>query len=156
MRNFCVETGVQPEGHISYKMLRNIILTGAVILLSGIFTFMLGQAAPAAKVPLLPGEITAIAENKITINTANGPVAVILNDKTEFKRTPAEKPSIAAATAAALSDAAVGDKVVVSGFPAADGKSIPARTVYLMTKADISQKHDDDGPRRFWWCPASL
>jgi len=102
---------------------------------------MLGQAAPAAKVPLLPGEITAIAENKITINTANGPVAVILNDKTEFKRTPAEKPSIAAATAAALSDAAVGDKVVVSGFPATDGKSIPARTVYLMTKADISQKH---------------
>ena len=28
-------------------MLRNIILTGAVILFSGIFTFMLGQAAPA-------------------------------------------------------------------------------------------------------------
>ena len=122
-------------------MLRNIVFTSAVVLLAGVFS---GAFAQATKASLVSGEITAIGDGKITVNTANGAVEIALNDKTEFKRTPADKPSLTTATAAELTDAAIGDKVVVSGFPSTDGKSVAARTVYLMTKADITRKQNKD------------
>jgi len=69
---------------------------------------------------------------------------VILSDKTVYKRVPPENPSLQAAVAAAFADIGEGDKLVVSGFYAADKKSLSARTVYLMTKSDIAQRNAKD------------
>ena len=66
---------------------------------------------------------------------------IIITDKTNFKRASAENLSLTTATTGRITDISVGDKLTVSGFPAADGKSMPARTVYFVTKADIAAKN---------------
>src|SRR2546423_537226 len=105
-------------------MLKNIIVTGAVILFAGIFSLAAAQSPPTAVKPsLVPGEVTSINDKKIVINATNGPVEAELSSKTEFKRVSPDKPSLTNAAAAALTDIEVGDKVVISGFPATDGKT---------------------------------
>jgi hypothetical protein len=86
------------------------------------------------------GDVTAMSAGKIALQTKDGTVDVALTEKTEFKRVTPENPNLRSAVAAALSDIGVGDRLVVSGVLAADKKSLPARTVFLMTKSDIAQK----------------
>lgn len=86
------------------------------------------------------GDVESITVDKIVVKTNTGSIDIILNDKTEFKRISAEKPSLTTATAVMIGDIAAGDKVTVSCLATADGKSLWGRTIYLMTKSDISQK----------------
>lgn len=86
------------------------------------------------------GDVVSIAADKIVIKTTTGALDIVLNDKSEFKRVSAEKPSLATATPVTLAEIAAGDKVAVSCLQTSDGKSLWGRTVYLMTKSDISQK----------------
>src|SRR4029077_15150875 len=81
-----------------------------------------------------------IAAAKIVIATKDGPVEILLATKTAYKRVSPETLNFSAATAAALEDISVGDKVAISVIYGADKKPQPARTVYLMTKADITQR----------------
>jgi transcription antitermination factor NusG len=119
--------------------MRTNILAAAIIILSGALGLVYGQTP--VKPSIVPGEVVSIGDKKIVVSTKNGPVDVVLTDKTVYKRVSAEKPDFQTATAAALSDISVGDKLTVTGILAPDGKSIPGRSVYLMTKADISQRH---------------
>jgi hypothetical protein len=118
-------------------MVRNVIALFALFILSATF----GTAQTPVKASLLAGEVASITDKVIVLTTATGSLEVILNDKTEYKKMSPEKPSVTTATPIALTDISVGDKVLASGFPAADGKSLPARTIYVLNKADISQKH---------------
>ena len=93
------------------------------------------------KASLISGEVVSVSGSKIVVSAQSGKIDVLLSDKTDYKHMSAEKPSLATATPGALADINVGDKVIASGVLAADGRSVPARTVYLMTKADIEQKH---------------
>ncbi len=64
----------------------------------------------------------------------------MLSGKTDYKRVPPDNPSLKSATASSFSDIGVGDKLLVTGIVSADKKMIPAKAVYLMTKADISDR----------------
>lgn len=86
------------------------------------------------------GDVESIAADKIVIKAPDGLLSIVLSDKSQFKRISADKPSLSTAAGVTLADIAVGDKVTVSCLAAADGKSLWGRTVYLMTKSDISQK----------------
>ena len=119
-------------------MLKNIILLGLIALFANV------AFAQTAAVKTPAGEVVSIAPGKMIIKGDTGEVEVVLNEKTEYKRLSAEKPSLTTATAVSLTDIAVGDKVMVTGTRGADGKSLPAKVVYLMTKADISQKHEKE------------
>lgn len=110
----------------------------AIFLLFGAFGMAAGQTP--AKLSYISGDVVSVDNEKIVVNTKGGQVDALLSDKTAYKRVSAEKPDFATAAGASLSDIAVGDKLVISGVPAADGKSVPARVVYLMTKADIAHK----------------
>jgi hypothetical protein len=121
-------------------MLKNTILLGLVVLFANVAFAQTAAVKPSVKL----GEVVTIAPGKIVIKADTGQIEAVLSDKTEYKRVAADKPSLATATAAAFADIAVGDKVMVTGILAADGKSLPARAVYLMTKADISQKHEKE------------
>ena len=44
-----------------------------------------------------------------------------------------------------FSDIGVGDKLLVTGMVSEDKKTIPAKAVYLMTKADIAQRQAKEG-----------
>lgn len=120
------------------------------IFLSALFVFLLSasslvvRAQDAMKPSVVMGEVAAVSEGKIVLQTKDGAVDVALSDKTEYKRVPPENPSLKAAVASAFSDIAVGDKLMVTGMLAADKKSIPAKAVYLMTKADIAGKQTKD------------
>src|SRR5437660_3980430 len=102
------------------------ILLGVVLCISaGALTFTYGQGAGTpAKATLVPGDVVSINSAKIVISTKDGNVDAILSAKTEFKKMSAEKPSPATATPSALADISVGDKLIVSGFPSADKKTM--------------------------------
>jgi hypothetical protein len=68
----------------------------------------------------------------------------MISEKTEFKRVPPENPVLKAAVASSVGDIAEGDKLMVTGFFAGDKKTLPARSVYLMTKSDIAQRHQKE------------
>lgn len=96
------------------------------------------------KPSVVAGEVSTLSESKIVLQTKDGAVEAALSDKTEYKRVPPENPSLKAAVPSNLADIGVGDKVIVTGILATDKKSIPARAIYLMTKADIAGKQTKD------------
>ena len=95
------------------------------------------------KPSVVTGEVTSVAAHGIVLSTKSGTMNVEFTDKTEFKKVSPENPSLKT-TPATAADIGVGDKVMITGIPAQDGKSMPARSVYLMTKADIAQKTAKD------------
>ncbi len=123
-------------------MRRNIFLA-AIILLTGIFNVNL-SAQTNTDIGIKPnfagGEVTSVGDGKIVLQTKDGAIEIALSDKTDYKRVPPETPTLKAAVASNLSDIAVGDKLLVTGLVSADKKTIPAKAIYLITKADISQK----------------
>jgi hypothetical protein len=111
-------------------------------------TFFIIAAASATwaqdnpqKPVLITGEVVSVNNDSIALNTKDGATTVSLTDKTEYKRVSAENPSLKTATPAALTDIGVGDKLAITGVWPADKKSLPARAVYLMKKADIAEKN---------------
>ena len=119
-----------------------MLITILIFLCSGGCGYIFGQTPSGGVKPsVVTGDVVTVSDKKLVVNAKSGPIDVALTDKTEFKRVSPENPSLKTATAAALSEIGVGDKLMVTGILAADGKSIPARAVYLMTKSDISQKN---------------
>ncbi len=102
------------------------------------------------KPTLALGEVSAINQNadKVVLQTKDGVIDVVLSAATIYKRVSPENPKLSAATAATLSDIGIGDKILVTGAVAADKKSVPAKSVYLMTKADITKKNNSE--REAW------
>ncbi len=129
-------------------MRQRIILLALFVFLAGVNAFVRAQATDASVKPsVVMGEVSAVSESKIVLQTKDGAVDVALSNKTEYKRVSPEKPSLATAVASNFSDIGVGDKVIVTGILATDKKSIPAKSVYLMTKSDIAQKQTKDQER---------
>jgi hypothetical protein len=123
--------------------MRYKLILSALFLTFGIFnTVSRAQTSTdvGIKANLAGGEVTAVAEGKITLQTKDGALEVLVSDKTEFKRIPPDNPVLKAAVASSLTEIGTGDKLLVTGVVAADKKTVPAKAVYLITKADISKK----------------
>lgn len=126
-------------------MLQNILLTIFIFLFSGVSGLVIGQTPGAGLKPsVIAGDVASLADKKIVVNSKTGPVDVLITEKTDFKRVLPENPDPKAAVASTFAEIGVGDKLMVTGILAADGKSVPARSVYLMTKSAISQKNAKD------------
>lgn len=121
--------------------MRKLLFLSIFIALFGIIS---SNISAQEKPIVLTGEVTAVGDNKIALQTKDGAVDVQLAGTTKYKKVSPENPSLAAATDAVVTDVGVGDKIAVTGIPAADKKSMPARTVYLMTKADITKRNNED------------
>ncbi|MEJ7624835.1 MAG: hypothetical protein WKF34_12655 [Pyrinomonadaceae bacterium] len=123
-------------------MIQKFAISALLMLVSGASGLVSGQTPAAAVKPsVISGDVTAIDENRIVVAAKNGSIDANITAKTEFKKVSAAKPDLGSAVAAVRADIVAGDRVIVTGVMAADGKSLPARTVYLMSKADISQKN---------------
>jgi hypothetical protein len=113
----------------------------------------LGLSIPAqtpaggAKPSVVTGEVVSVGADKIILQTKDGALDVMLSSTTVYKRVPPENPDPKAAVASNLSDIGTGDKLLVTGFFSEDKKTLPARSVYLMTKSDIAQKQVKDSER---------
>ena len=106
------------------------------------------QAADAAVTPNgVIGEVTAIdlAARQMTIKTDAGSIiTVTLADNTIYMRVPPGEKTLDKASKIAATDVGMGDRVFARGKTSDDRKSVPARMVIVMTKADIAQKHERD------------
>jgi hypothetical protein len=122
--------------------MRKIFLQLSLFVLIG--SSFIGASAQIADVGIKPnlalGEVTAVSENKIVLQTKDGTIEVVLSNATGYKRVPADNPSLKAAIDSNFADIKVGDKLLVTGQVAADKKSIPAKSVFLISKSDIAQK----------------
>ncbi|QYO67038.1 hypothetical protein [Leptolyngbya sp. 7M] len=116
--------------------------------LIALFIFAVSVGAQEAIKPVaLTGEVVSITDSSIGFKTNEGLVEVKLTEKTEFKRVPPENPSLRAAVDSSKSEIGEGDKLVVTGVLSEDKKTLPARAVYLMTKADIAQAKQAEAQR---------
>jgi hypothetical protein len=118
-----------------------IMKKGFIFILLLFVSSAFAQTQPP-KASLIQGEVTAIreADNVIGMKTETGDLTVIISSKTVYKKLLPENPSPVAAVASSLSEIGIGDKIVISAFLSDDKTKATARTVYLMTKADISKK----------------
>jgi ribosomal protein L24 len=123
-------------------MRQKLILLALFVFLTGAISSVYAQTSDGAavKASLVQGDVSSVSAGKIVLQTKDGAVDVALTDKTEYKRVSAENPSLKTAVASSFSDIGVGDKVIVTGIMAADKKSMPAKSIYLMTKSDIANK----------------
>jgi Cu/Ag efflux protein CusF len=117
--------------------------------LLAIFLSLALAGAQTAPPPLksLIGEVTAVdaSAKQIKVKADDGALYTInLGDATSYLRIPPGEKDLKKATKIALADIAVGDRVLARGVLTEETKSVAARTVVDMTKADLAQKHDRD------------
>jgi len=127
--------------------LRNFPSLISVLLLIAIGVCSMAAQTPSMKPSVVTGEVTSVDSSKIVLTTKDGSLEVALSDKTVYKRVPPENPDPKAAVPSSLSDVGVGDKLLVTGIFGEDKKTLPARSVYLMTKSDIAQKNTKESER---------
>jgi hypothetical protein len=99
-------------------------------------------AAPAPQSSSRPvGTIKSISGNSITLTTdAGSDVTVLVQDATKLVRIAPGQKDLKDAMPIALADLQTGDRLLVRGSLADDGKSVLAASVIAMKKADIADK----------------
>ena len=120
---------------LTYNLVITFIFASAVSILG-----QAGGQDVGIRVNLAGGDVIAMDGMKITLSTKDGQIDALISASTEFKKIAPDNPSLRAATTASVSDISVGDKVLVSGMVAVDRKSVPAKTIYLISKSDIEQR----------------
>ena len=91
------------------------------------------------------GEVKSIdaAAKQITIQTeAGSTVMVSVSDKTTYKKLAPGEKTLTNATDVTFADVAEGDRIMARGTVSEDRKSVPALQVIVMTKGDITKKHE--------------
>jgi hypothetical protein len=93
------------------------------------------------------GEVKVIdtAAKQLIIKTDAGSlVTVVLSDSTTFMRVAPGQTTLTNATKITFGDVAEGDRVMAMGKVSDDHKLVPARTLIVMTKADLAKKQEAD------------
>ena len=125
------------------KVCAGLINVSISVLISLSLSF--AQAPPALK--SIIGEVTSIdsASKQLKLKGDDGAAyTVTLSDNTSFLRVPPGETDLKKAAKIAFSDVTVGDRALARGPLAEDTKTVPARTVVIMTKADLAKKHQHD------------
>ena len=89
------------------------------------------------------GKVKDAAAKQLIIKTDAGAlVTVALNDATSYMRVAPGETTLTNATKITFADVAEGDRVLALGKVSDDQKLVPARTLVVMTKADIAKKQE--------------
>ena len=99
------------------------------------------QSAQSASIAKPVGTIKSISGNTITLTTDAGTdVTVLVQDTTKLLRIAPGQTDLKDATPLQLPDVQAGDRILVRGKLADDGKSVVAASLIAIKKEDISQK----------------
>jgi hypothetical protein len=112
-----------------------------------LLTFSAASFAQTATPPTrMMGEVTSINKenNQLTLKTDKGDIAITLSERTRYLRIKPGETDATKAVKIALTDLGNGDRVLALGKLSADGKGLAATSLYVMTKADISEKQQHD------------
>jgi Domain of unknown function (DUF5666) len=126
------------------------LLSAACLILTGVRSAsaqpLPAQAAtqPSAQTPAVArpvGTIKSISGNTITLTTGEGgDVTVQVQDSTKLVRIAPGQKDLKDATPIQLADLQPGDRILVRGKLADDGKTVSAVSIIAMKKADIAEK----------------
>ncbi len=117
-----------------------------------LWTIFLSLALAGAQTATPPlksviGEVTSLdaAAKQIKVKADDGAVYTIdLADSTSYYHVPPGEKDLKKATKIAASDVAVGDRLLARGALTEETKSIAAKTIVVMTKADLAKKQERD------------
>src|ERR1051326_7037382 len=125
---------------MSKRTIHRLAWTAAVALLAtGILSAQ--ETAPNPGRPV--GTVKAITGSNVTLTTdAKAEVTVQVQDATKFLRLAPDQKDLRQATPVTFQDLQVGDRMLASGAASPDGKTVVARTVVIMKKADVAQKQE--------------
>jgi hypothetical protein len=91
------------------------------------------------------GTVKVVNGNTITLTTNSGTeVDILVQDSTRLVKTAPGQKNLNGATPIQLQEVQVGDRVLVLGTAADDGKSVLAASVIVMKKTDIADKQQYD------------
>lgn len=123
--------------------MRSVYLTAAFLgLVFG--TSVMAQNAAADRTI---GEVTSVdaANKKFALKEDKGGViGISFTEKTSTLRIPPGETDIKKATRIQVSEIAAGDRLLAVGAKSADGKSVDARTIVVISKADLAEKQQKD------------
>jgi len=103
------------------------------------------QQAGAPKKTRVVGVIKSITANTLTLTPDAGTdVSVTIQPATRLMRLAPGQTDLKSATPIQLSEVQVGDRMLVAGAPADDGKSVTATTAVIMKKSDVAEKQQHD------------
>jgi hypothetical protein len=103
--------------------------------------------APAPQAKAVIGEVSAIdaSAKQLTLKTDSGVAYTVkLDDSTKYLRIPPGEKDLKNATPTQLSELNVGDRVLARGAVSEEDKTVPARTIIVMTKSDLAKKHEEE------------
>jgi len=114
-----------------------------------IFLSLVLAGAQTAGPPLksVIGEVTSLdaSAKQIKVKADDGASYTIdLGDNTAYYHIPPGEKDLKKATKIALSDVVVGDRLLARGPLTEETKSIAAKTIVVMTKADLAKKQEQD------------
>lgn len=124
-----------------------IIAIAAVFAAIESLAFAQAGQSPASGAAVKPiGTVKAISGNKVALATDSGStLEVTIQDSTRILRTQPGQKTLQGAAQIRLQDLKVGDRMVVAhGSMAADGKSMEATVVFIMTAADVAAKQEQE------------
>jgi hypothetical protein len=115
---------------------------------SGIFVLLMASVCLQAQTPakLIAGVVEAVdtSAKQIQVKGDDGVAyRLALQDNTIYLRMPLGETDQKKAARIAFSDVAVGDRLIARG-QVADDKTVPVRTVMIMSKTDVAQKQQRD------------
>ena len=92
------------------------------------------------------GDVIAIdaGANQLRIKTKMGEITVQLSPATEYFRVPPGETTLEHRQPIHLADIQIGDRAMARGRVSDDRRTVPARQVIVMTKADIAQHQEHD------------
>ncbi|HYL36781.1 MAG TPA: hypothetical protein VEV17_12780 [Bryobacteraceae bacterium] len=114
-----------------------IFLTAAVAL----------AQTPTAALKSVIGEVTSIdaGAKQIKLRADNGATyTVTLDENTSYLRIPPGETDVRKASKIAFTDISAGDRLLARGALSEETKTVPARTVIIITKKDLAQKQERD------------
>lgn len=114
----------------------------------GIFVCLAASVSALAQTPpkLIAGVVSSIdtSAKQIKVNGDDGVAYnLALQENTIYLRMPLGETDQKKAVRIAFSDVTVGDRLIARG-PVADDKTVPVRTVMIMSKSDVAQKQQRD------------
>ena len=117
----------------------------------GIIALLVYSAACSAQTPpalkSVIGEVTSIdaGSKQIKLKADDGAVyTVALANNTAVLRVPPGETDLKKATKIAFAEVMVGDRALARVPPGDPGQAVAARTIVIMTKADLAKKHEHD------------
>jgi hypothetical protein len=115
-----------------------------IIVLTTVATTLPVARAQSGAPAKVAGTVTAVdlAAKQMSFRTDKGEsLTITTTDHSFLRRLPAGVTDAKQAVPIALSDITAGDRAVAIGQSSSDGKTLEARTIYVMTRADVAQVH---------------